>query len=127
MIKINTNLISVFILLLTIFISCLNENKPLLTFDVDGWKNDKWGCSGNRLKLANELKKAKEELKGLNQREIANLLGQPDQRELYKRNQVFYTYFMAGSDKCSNTSQAKKTFIVRFNSLNQANEFIFEK
>jgi outer membrane protein assembly factor BamE (lipoprotein component of BamABCDE complex) len=105
---------------------CSQNNIQLENFEEEDWKNDKWGCKGKRLSMVDNLRENKEKLKGLNQFEVVKLLGQPDQKELYGRNQIFYTYFIDQSSKCQETEKRPKTFIIRFNSINQANEFILE-
>lgn len=91
-------------------------------FDSALWKSDKGGCSGSRSAMAQSLTEIKEALKGLSQKEIVNILGQPDQRELYERHQIYYTYFMNAGKNCNKPAQKPEVLTIRFSALNKASE-----
>ncbi|HEX6892106.1 MAG TPA: hypothetical protein VF141_15470, partial [Chryseolinea sp.] len=57
--------------------------------DVTTWKNDKKGCAGERLEMKEAILSQKDKLLALSELDIVDLLGKPDQEELYKRNQKF--------------------------------------
>jgi outer membrane protein assembly factor BamE (lipoprotein component of BamABCDE complex) len=111
-------------LLLTVF-ACNKPLPRLETLDMKAWQEDTDGCSGYRanqqMALQNELAK----LKGLSQMQIVNVLGKPDQNELYKRNQKFFYYWLSGSPVCAD-KQAAKRLSVRFNAMGYAKEVLIE-
>jgi outer membrane protein assembly factor BamE (lipoprotein component of BamABCDE complex) len=111
-----------FILVSLVSVAC-NGNLPTLNgIDLKTWAADKNGCKHVREKSINALTAQIDKLKTLDETQIAQLLGRPDQTELYKRNQKFYTYFLEPSAKCSPSNQKAKKLIVRFNGTRVARE-----
>jgi len=87
------------------------------------WKNDKNGCAGKRTTMADALLSQKEKLLSLSELEIVDVLGKPDQQELYKRNQKFYYYFIKPSGDCDRPSPANSLrLVIRFNAVGLAKE-----
>lgn len=72
--------------------------------------------------MAASLKDQKEKLLGLNEKQLVKLLGRPDQNELYKRNQKFYTYYLTPGPECGTTITSSQILVVRFNAMGLANE-----
>ncbi len=69
----------------------------------------------------------------LDEMAIVSLLGNPDQNELYKRNQKFYTYFLQPGPGCAaanaapgDRDAAPKKLVIRFNAMGLAKEIIVE-
>ena len=70
----------------------------------------------------------KEKLLALSELDIVDLLGKPDQEELYKRNQKFYYYFIEPSEECNLGSQEKSLrLVIRFNAMGLAKEIVTEE
>jgi outer membrane protein assembly factor BamE (lipoprotein component of BamABCDE complex) len=116
---------SSFVLILFILTSC---GKPLPTFenlDITKWKEDKAACGKVRLETMEELTRQKDKLKGLSQDDIVELLGRPDQNELYKRNQKFFYYYLTPSKACGGDSTAHRLSL-RFNAMGFAKEVLVE-
>ena len=65
------------------------------TIDSDQWKKDRNACGGYRQGIRSSIDQDIAKLKGLSENDLFNLLGRPDQNELYKRNQKFYSYFFS--------------------------------
>lgn len=112
---------------LLITFSC---GKPLPTLDqvdLDVWKDDKEACAGKRASMSTALQAQSEKLLALSESEIIDLLGKPDEAELYKRNQKFYYYFVDPSKTCpeSATSGSRK-LVIRFNATGLAKEVAIE-
>jgi hypothetical protein len=59
-------------------------------------------------------------LKGLSEMDVISMLGKPDQNELYKRNQKFYSYFLSAAPGCPQMDSDKIVLIVRFNAMGYA-------
>ena len=115
-----------FLLLLYLAFSC---GKPLPQFenmDMAKWRNDKNGCKGDRVKMLPALNEQKGKLKALSEDEILELLGRPDQNELWKRNQKFYHYFLEASIKCDSTKKYAQKLTIRFNAMKLAKEVVIE-
>jgi hypothetical protein len=60
----------------------------------------------------------------LSETQILQLLGRPDQNELYKRNQKFYYYWITGPD-CS-TDSTKLKLGIRFTAMGISKEISFD-
>lgn len=91
-------------------------------FDAEKWREDIKGCNGDRSESIDDLIKAKSKLLGLYQKTIINILGQPEDQELYKRSQTYYVYYIDPSPDCENSSEDPRVLEVRFTSLGIANE-----
>ncbi len=99
--------------------------KPLPTLDgidLKQWRNDKNGCNHFREKTIELLTSQIDKLKALDETQILQLFGKPDQTELYRRNQKFYTYFLEPSVKCDLSKEKVKKLIIRFNGMRMAKE-----
>ena len=99
-----------------VLVSC-NSAPKLDNFDSDVWVSDRYGCRDLRGKLYPSLKLQKSKLLGLNEMEVVQVLGKPDQNELFTRNQKFYYYFLEPSAKCTNPSPSAKRLVLRFNAV----------
>lgn len=111
-----------------ITLSCCDKPLPeLRSIDVAAWKNDKKGCDGIRASAINDLKEQKDKLLGLREMQIIDLLGKPDQNELYKRNQKFFYYNLhAGMDCPQHESSSNSRLAIRFNAVGLAKEVNIE-
>ena len=98
-------------------------------FDNTSWKADPNGCKGQRLLLMNDLEGNLEQLKGLKNREVMQMLGKPDRNELYKRSQKFFIYYISTAEACENYDGDTSTVYlsIRFNALGLSNEAIIYK
>ena len=115
-----------FILLVCVAFGCGKPLPQLENIDMKQWKDDKFGCNGFREKSLETLSSQKDELKGLSEADILQLLGRPDQNELYKRNQKFFYYFIEPSVKCDSSKQSARRLSIRFNAMEMAKEVVIE-
>src|SRR5687768_7890030 len=92
------------LVLLLLLAACGKSLPEIEDFDRDVWKNDQNGCGSKRLLLSEAVLLSKEKLLGLGEMDIVSVLGNPDQQELYSRNQKFYRYYLEPNDKCGGTS-----------------------
>jgi hypothetical protein len=90
------------------------------------WKEDKNGCLRKRVFMISNLKEQKNKLQGLSESQVIELLGRPDQNELYKRNQKFFSYFLQNGPACSLDSLATIKLVLRFNAMGRAKEISVE-
>lgn len=114
---------------LILFVFLVACGKSLPTFEavnLEEWKADGHGCTGKRSAMEQAIRNEKDKLLALNEKQIIKLMGRPDQNELYKRNQKFYTYFVTAGPDCSTPSELPLKLIVRFNAMGLANEVTFE-
>lgn len=115
---------SIFLVLIATFSAC-NKNIDLPDFDESQWQNDQNGCKDTRAQMLDQMEQVKDQLKGLNQDEIVYVLGKPDKNELYKRNQKFFIYEIAGAKGCTPSKEAASSHIylsIRFNATGLAKE-----
>ena len=111
-----------------LFFSACNKSIDLKNFDEIAWQNDKGACNNERAGMLDDLENAKDQLKGLNQDEIVNVLGRPDENELYKRSQKFFIYYITPKN-CEGIETDQYTYLsIRFNATGLAKEVIvYEK
>lgn len=112
--------------LFLLLISCGKPLPDLTPIDLEAWKADKGGCHQKRMAFLTALQNQKEELKGLSEKDIIQLLGRPDQNELYKRNQKFYRYDIAPGKNCDASSGAGEKLVIRFTAMGYAKEVSVE-
>ena len=78
--------------------------------------------------MKDALVSQKDKLLALSELDIVDLLGKPDEQELYKRNQKFYYYFIEPSPECSLPSEgASLRLVIRFNAMGLAKEIVTEE
>jgi len=108
-----------------LFITCGKPLPDLTPIDLTQWKDDKGGCKQQRVNFIEELNNQKDELKGLSEKDIIQLLGRPDHNELYKRNQKFYYYDIDPGKSC-NDQLTGQQLIIRFTAMGYAKEVSIE-
>lgn len=104
-------------------------SKPLPEFeklDLATWQNDKNACGEYRSGTLETFQSQKEKLLALNESQIIELLGRPDQNELYKRNQKFFYYYLKPSSACPQPSTEPRRLAIRFNAMGLAKEVAVE-
>jgi len=108
--------------------SC-GQTDQLTGFDTTTWQHDEYGCENKRAVLATELMTRKDELLGLNTKEVKSLLGKPDRIELYKRSQRFLVYFIEPGKQCPNyeAKELVRNITIRFDALGRAKEIVLYK
>lgn len=114
------------ILLFLIVVACSPSHEDLTGIKWDDWKNDRNGCLGKRASYLDSLYMQKEKLKALSEMDIVELMGRPDETELYKRNQKFYTYYVSAGPGCADQDTSAKKLIIRFNAIGLAKEIALE-
>ena len=116
-----------FSVVLVILFSCGKSLPVLEGIDQKVWKEDRNGCNGKRAPMKEQLIQEKRKLLALKERQVIELLGRPDQNELYQRNQKFYTYFIEPALTCKGDSSSNpKKLVVRFNAMGLAKEVVVE-
>lgn len=114
-----------FSILLFFFLIGCNEPIDTGNFDSQAWKNDRNGCKADRIEIYEDLAAIKENLIGLNEMEIQDLLGKPDRKEISKRSQRFYKYYLEPGPECGEVPGTAATFEIRFGALGYANELVY--
>ena len=108
---------------------CLHVNcskVPKITdFDVEVWKNDQFGCEGNRLKLAEVLEQQRHELKMIEEPELKKILGTPNSIQIMQRQQRYYIYWIQNPAKCLDTNMVYKELKIRVSALGKVTEVLF--
>lgn len=118
------NLKNCLLLLLLAGVSACNKTGDLPGFNETEWQADENGCQGIRLKMLDDFKQVKDQLKGLNEDEIVDVLGMPDKNELYKRNQKFFIYEITNAPQClkKKSGDTRMFLSIRFNATKLAKE-----
>jgi hypothetical protein len=100
--------------------SCAKPTPAIEGVDLQIWKDDKNGCSGKRGLMEPAVKNELSKLKGLSEMDIVDLLGRPDENELFKRNQKFFHYYLTPGPACANAGPSPHKLIIRFNAMGYA-------
>jgi len=95
-------------------------------FNTDNWREDKFGCRGKRQEQLHVLQENKVMLLGLNQNEMSEILGTPDEHELYERKQKFFYYYISPGSECDQAKPNPIRLQIQFNAMGIANEVFFE-
>ncbi len=109
----------IFPLFLILLTSCYSI-PDLVDFDKDSWNEN--SCEAPRYLQQELIINQKEKLLTEGQAEIKTLFGQPDEHELYNRNQKFFYYDLRKSD-CDTTEKLKRLSI-RFDALDRVKEVL---
>lgn len=109
-----------------VLIACGKPMPDLSPLDLEQWKEDKNGCLRLREQNISHLIDQLEELKGLSEKDIIELLGRPDRNELYKRNQKFYYYDIDPGKTCPDSKPENQQLVLRFNAMGLAKEVTVE-
>ncbi len=118
-----------YILPIIFLASACTKQPKLVGLDLEKWKADKGGCTGERTKSIEKLKSLKEEIKGTSSNDLDDYLGRPDVQQLADRNQEYYVYFLESGTHCE-TLQKKseaQSMAVRFSAMGMATEVTFQK
>ncbi|MGD1839896.1 MAG: hypothetical protein ACFB0B_03230 [Thermonemataceae bacterium] len=108
-------------ILLLALLAC-KELPDLKDFDEESWQADKMGCNAQRLAAIESFRMNKEAMMGLSQKQIMQLLGKPDEQNLYRRNQKFYVYYLRSST-CEGVSKtAERAVSIRFSAIDNVTE-----
>jgi hypothetical protein len=111
-----------------LLLSCGKELPELKGIDKTEWMADKHGCGDKRSKMIASLQGEKDKLLALSEMEIVEVLGRPDENELYKRNQKFYYYQLSPTKQfCDGATDSEALkLIIRFNAMGLAKEVSIE-
>ncbi|MEP4531600.1 MAG: hypothetical protein ABJ004_00845 [Cyclobacteriaceae bacterium] len=108
------------LLLLVVFcFSCYPKIK-IEGFDGEKWKQPITTCQEDKIGLAELVVANQGNVLGKGQAEIKQFLGQPDEHELYRRNQKFFYYNLTAGDTCENLRVRRLS--VLFDALDRAKE-----
>lgn len=105
---------------------CGKPVPELTSMDLQAWKEDKNACLNKRAPMQDAIRQQKEKLLALDEKKIISLLGKPDQNELYRRNQKFYSYFITPAPACEVAVTTPIVLIIRFNAMGLAKEVVIE-
>ncbi|HLT82048.1 MAG TPA: hypothetical protein VKZ86_13555 [Cyclobacteriaceae bacterium] len=114
------------LLMVGIVSACGNKKIHLDGIDLQTWISDPGGCEGLRITAMEPLERQREKLLRLDEREITQLLGKPDENELYVRGQKFYRYYLEPSRVCDNGTGNARSLVIRFNAVGLSSEVYLE-
>jgi hypothetical protein len=96
-------------------------------FDEAAFRQDAGGCEGIRNGMQEQIFAIEDEIRGLSQRQVMNVLGRPDKHELASRGQKSFVYYIEPSPACEqNSTSVPLTMLVRFSALDAVTEVSFE-
>lgn len=77
--------------------------------------------------MADTLLAQRQKMLALDELDIVRILGKPDRKELYRRNQKFYHYFLEPSPDCKGGDSVAMKLVIRFNAVGLAKEILIER
>lgn len=110
------------VLFLSILLSSCYSTPTIPGFKPEVWKVPITYCDQSKMELANVLIENKEQLLGEGQAQIKQLLGKPDEQELYRRTEKFYYYNLTPGDTCA--IETSRRLSIRFDALDRAKEIM---
>lgn len=115
------------IIILFIVTSC---GKPINkgNFNDKAWREDALACQNIRKNLLPEFDKIKENLRGISEKQLQNLLGKPEATSLTDQSERLYIYYLEPGSQCQEQhkiSNANK-LMARISSLGWVTEFSYE-
>lgn len=110
------------ILLVFMAMSSCTKKVDVGDFDTEAWQADSQGCTGERATMTEAIMKLKPQLLELYQKSVIEVLGQPEEQELYERSQTYYIYYIDPAGDCENSQENPRKLMVRFTALGIANE-----
>jgi hypothetical protein len=114
------------VIIVTLF-SCGKSLPELKGINKESWTDDKGACKNVRSRMIDDVKSQKDQLLALSEMQLVELLGRPDENELYKRNQKFYTYYLEPGPTCDSlTGDEALKLVIRFNAMGLAKEVVVE-
>lgn len=105
-----------------LLLSSCTKKVDIGDFDTEAWKEDARGCSGARADMTKSVMALKPKLLGLYQKSVIEVLGKPEEQELYERSQTYYIYYMDAAKNCENADENPRKLLIRFTALGIANE-----
>ena len=114
------------IVLAVILTACGRDEIVLNNFDAQRWRKDGNACMKDRAALFENLLNQKSALLGHDEIDIVEVLGKPDENELYKRNQKFYYYYIDPARGCPGAVETPRRLVIRFNAMGLAKELLVE-
>lgn len=115
-----------FLFIALLLLGCGKALPELDGIDMEKWKADRDACQGYRQSVLPAMQSELVKLKGLSEMDVIRLLGKPDQNELYKRNQKFYSFFILPGPNCSPADTVSQKLILRFNAMGYAQRVTIE-
>ena len=114
------------LLSLLILVSCSKPIPKIDDVDLTVWKNDPKGCKGQREQYVESLREQHDKLKGLSERDLTKLIGNPDRNDLSERHTKSYRYFIAPGPGCTGVDSIGLSLIIRFNATGVSREVAIE-
>lgn len=113
-------------LLLLVCFSCSRPIPEITGVDLNAWKDDSYGCKGNRKTYVGAIREQRDKLKGLSERDLVNVLGKPDKLDLSEHHEKFYYYYIVPVS-CDPPNGATTSLIVRINATGVSKEVTLEE
>ena len=111
------------------FITACGKKLPENNFDTKAWQQDPKACHNSRLALLPELEKVKQNLYGLRESQIQELLGKPEATTLTDQSERLYLYYIEPGPQCSYESflSSANKLQVRMNAMGLVTEINYEQ
>jgi hypothetical protein len=111
---------------LLIALGCSRPVPQLDGVDLKIWKDDPRACQNQRGSFVGALQDQKDKLKGLDEKDLTSLLGQPDRKDLSEHHGKTYQYFLSPGPGCAGVDSIGLSLIVRFNATGVSREVAIE-
>jgi hypothetical protein len=119
----------------TLLLLCLSMgflascDKAISKNDIDWelWKEDKNACKEYRSSTLAKLEDFLPEIQKMNENKILKMMGSPDDKNLLKRSQKEYRYFLSPGNQCNEKSPNPFYLWIRFGAIGNVSESLIVK
>lgn len=115
----------IYLLLLFTLASCYPKIE-IEDFDEKLWLTAFESCQSSKIEMGKLIVKNENKILGKGQAEVKALLGQPNEHELYRRNQKFFHYALTPSDSCQEI-RSQRNLSILFDALDRAKEVMISE
>lgn len=92
-----------FFLLLSMLTFACSKKPKIEGFNSEVWKKDKKGCTGKRAYLGEIILSRSQDLKGMDDDDIVELLGKPEATDWEARERKIYFYYIQSGSQCNSS------------------------
>lgn len=86
-------------------------------FDKEIWMNDRKACNGKRSEQAKILLKNKDQIKGMDDDKVIDLLGKPERTQQFERGKKNFVYYIEPGNQCGTQEKEGKKLVVEINAV----------
>lgn len=112
-----------------VLLSCSGKVE-LKNVNLENWKKDRDGCTGQRMQELEAFRVVKNDLLGKDNQSIIKTFGRPDKVELTDRSQSFFIYFIDPAPSCTSfdaSAEQPMKVMLRMNAYSRVSEVVISR